>query len=86
MSRIEFELHYEHAFDIRLNFHDRLAFGPVSGGARHGYTSIGEGSLVWGPLVNGKVLDYSGADWPVLRADGVGRWDVFFVSIARSVR
>ena len=64
-------LHHQHAFDIRINFDKRWTWGPVSGGAHHGYTSVGEGSTVSGPLLNGKLVDYSGADWPVIRPDGV---------------
>jgi uncharacterized protein DUF3237 len=71
MNDVALDLRYQHAFDIRLNFHHRLTLGPVSGGAHHGYTSIGEGSTVAGPRLNGKIIDYSGADWPVVRADGV---------------
>ena len=64
-------LRYEHAFDIRINFDKRWMLGPIPGGASQGYTSIGEGSTVSGPRLNGKLVDYSGADWPVVRADGV---------------
>jgi hypothetical protein len=64
-------LNYSHAFDIRINFDKRWTFGPISGGDMQGYTSIGEGSTVSGPRLNGKLADYSGADWPVVRPDGV---------------
>jgi len=64
-------LRYEHAFDIRINFDKRWMFGPISGGSHHGYTSVGEGGTVFGPKLNGKLVDYSGADWPVVRPDGV---------------
>jgi hypothetical protein len=65
------DLRYQHAFDIRLCFDKRWRFGPVSGGAHYGYTSIGAGSSVSGPRLNGRVVDYSGADWPAIRQDGV---------------
>jgi hypothetical protein len=64
-------LAHEHAFDIRINFDRRWVVGPFAGGLRHGYTSIGEASTVAGPLLNGRLVDYSGADWPVMRIDGV---------------
>src|SRR5690606_38409923 len=64
-------LTYEHAFDIQINFDRRWSTGPIYGGATQGYTSVGEGSLITGPLLNGKLVDYSGADWPVVRADHV---------------
>lgn len=64
-------LRHEHVFDIRINFDKRWMFGPISGGDMHGYTSIGTGSTVVGPRLNGRLVDYSGADWPVVRPDGV---------------
>ncbi|WP_129790471.1 DUF3237 domain-containing protein [Sphingosinicella sp. CPCC 101087] len=64
-------LAYEHVFDIRINFDKRWTFGPISGGPMHGYTSVGEGCTVSGPRLNGRLVDHSGADWPVVRTDGV---------------
>ncbi len=71
MDRDPLALSYEHAFDIRINFDRRWSLGPVYGGGRQGYTSIGEGSIVSGPRLNGVLVDHSGADWPVIRHDGV---------------
>jgi hypothetical protein len=67
----ELALRHELAFDIRINFDKRWIVGPIAGVLHHGYTSIGEGSTVSGPLLNGRLVDYSGADWPVVRPDGV---------------
>lgn len=68
----DLDLRYEHAFDIRINFDRRWTTGPIhAGGPDHGYTSIGEGGIVSGPRLNGRLVDYSGADWPVIRTDGV---------------
>lgn len=67
-----FELRYTHAFDIRLFFDRRWNVGPVTeGGSSQAYTSVGTGSTVSGPLLNGRVVDHSGADWPEIRNDGV---------------
>jgi len=63
-------LKLEHVFDVRIDFHERRVFGPVSGGASQGYTSVKSG-LVEGPRLNGRVVDYSGADWATVRTDGV---------------
>lgn len=71
MDNPELALRYEHAFDIRINFDKRWRLGPVSGGSHHGYTSIGTGCTVAGPWLNGILVDHSGADWPVIRPDGV---------------
>ncbi len=65
------DLRLELAFDIRINFKDRWMWGPIHpGGPSHGYTSVLNG-VVEGPRLNGKVVDVSGADWPVVRTDGV---------------
>ena len=71
MEESGLDLRFSHAFDIRINFDRRWLIGPVSGGANVGYTSIGAGSTVSGPRLNGKLVDYSGADWPIVRQDGV---------------
>ena len=65
------ELRFEHAFDIRINFDMRRRFGPIFSDTNHGYTAIGTDCTVQGPLLSGRLIDHSGADWPVIRADGV---------------
>ena len=64
------DLKLEHVFDVRIDFHERHVFGPVSGGAKQGYTSV-KGGVVEGPRLNGKLVDYSGADYALVRPDGV---------------
>jgi hypothetical protein len=71
MTDPDLELRYTHAFDIRINFDRRWVFGPQSGGYKAAYTSIGAGGTVTGPLLTGRVVDFSGADWPIVRPDGV---------------
>jgi hypothetical protein len=63
-------LKLEHVFDVRIDFNERKIFGPVSGGASQGYVSVKSG-IVEGPRLNGRVVDYSGADWATVRTDGV---------------
>ena len=61
----------EHAFDVRINFKDRWLWGPIHpDGPSHGYTSVLDG-IIEGPKLNGRVVPQSGADWPVVRGDGV---------------
>ncbi len=71
MNSDDLLLKYEHAFDIRINFDKRWVIAPLPGGYSHGYTSVGADCTVSGPLLSGKLVDYSGADWPVVRSDGV---------------
>jgi hypothetical protein len=63
-------LKLEHIFDVRIDFHERRVFGPLPGGGNQGYTSVKTG-VVEGPRLTGRVLDYSGADWALVRTDGV---------------
>lgn len=67
---IEAALNLEHVFDVRIDFDKRWTFGPLPGGNRQGFTSVKEG-LVEGPRLNGRVVEHSGADWPLVRSDGV---------------
>ena len=66
----DFDVKLVHAFDIRMNFLKRVIFGPVSGGAKQGYVSFKDG-VIKGPRLNGKLMEYSGADWATVRMDGV---------------
>lgn len=67
-----------HVFDVRIDFHQRLSFEPMPGGSRQAYTSVKSGQ-VYGPQLNGRVLDYSGADWPIVRTDGVVELNAHYV-------
>jgi Protein of unknown function (DUF3237) len=64
------ELKLDHAFDIRIDFLDRDIFGPVAGNLRQGYTPVKSG-IVQGPRLNGRLVPHGGADWPLVRPDGV---------------
>jgi hypothetical protein len=66
----DFDVRLVHVFDVRMNFHRRVVFGPVSGGSRQGYVALKDG-VVRGPRLNGRIMEQSGADWAVVRADGV---------------
>jgi hypothetical protein len=63
-------LKLEHAFDVTIWFDKRWQFGPIPGGGNQGYTSVKTGTFE-GPLLNGKVVDASGADLANVRSDGV---------------
>jgi hypothetical protein len=65
-----FDVKLVFAFDVRMNFHKRVIFGPVSGGARQGYVPFKDG-MVRGPKLNGRLMEYSGADYGVVRMDNV---------------
>lgn len=67
---LDLEIRLEHVFDVRLYFDRRWMVDPLPGGWKQGYTSVKTGE-VEGPRLNGKLVDHSGADWPLVRADGV---------------
>lgn len=75
-------LRHEHAFDIRINFDKRWTLGAVPGGTAYGFTSVGAGGTVSGPLLNGTVVDYSGADWPAVRGDRVVELNAHYMLLA----
>lgn len=61
----------EHVFDIEILFGaDRTIFGPLPGGGSQGYTPP-IGGTISGPKLSGSVVPHSGADYPLVRADGV---------------
>jgi len=60
----------EHVFDMRIFFGRRWVIDPTAGGWKQGYTSVEVGE-VEGPRLNGRLVDHSGADWPLVRPDGV---------------
>lgn len=61
----------EHVFDIEIFFGaDRTLFGPLPGGGSQGYTPP-IGGTISGPKLTGSVVPQSGADYALLRPDGV---------------
>jgi len=61
----------EHVFDVRVEFGaDRVMFGPLPGGWKQGYTPP-IGGTISGPRLQGRVIPHSGADYALLRDDGV---------------
>lgn len=63
-------LHFEPAFDIRLDFALREKIGPLPGGGYVGLVTIASGTIS-GPRMQGKVVPHSGGDWATIRADGI---------------
>ena len=61
----------EHVFDIEILFGaDRTIFGPLPGGGRQGFTPP-IGGTISGPRLTGSVVPHSGADYAMVRDDGV---------------
>ncbi len=63
------ELKTEFAFQIRVDFRERVMFGETPRGGRGYVPPIG--GWIEGPRLTGKVIGYSGADWAWIRPDGV---------------
>ena len=61
----------EYAFEIVIEFGpDRMISAPLPGGARQGYTPP-HGGIIRGPRLQGIVVPHSGADYALVRPDGV---------------
>jgi hypothetical protein len=73
-----FEVKLVHVFDVRMNFHKRLIYGTHPSYARLGYVSLKDG-VIEGPRLNGRIMEYSGADWSVVRTDGVVETDAHYM-------
>jgi hypothetical protein len=67
-----------HAFDVRMNFHKRLILGRTRATRGWAYVSLKDG-VIEGPRLNGRILEYSGADWSVVRTDGVVETDAHYM-------
>lgn len=61
----------EHIFDIEVLFGaDRAIYGPLPDGNSQGYTPA-IGGTISGPRLSGTVVPHSGADYALVRSDGV---------------
>jgi len=70
----------EFVFEVRLDFPagPRLRFGPLPEGGRCGYVPVVSGTVT-GPRLQGKVVPYSGGDWPHLWPDGTIEFDARYL-------
>lgn len=68
----------EYVFTIRVEFDQRLKFDPLPSGVQRGYTRT-SGGTVTGPRLTGRVLPYSGGDWPHFRPDGVVQFEAVYL-------
>jgi hypothetical protein len=73
-----YEPKLEHAFDIRLEFDQRLRYGPMAGGGHMGFTAVAGGE-VWGPRLNGNAVPHSGGDWARIRDDGIIEFNAHYM-------
>lgn len=71
-------LQSEFAFEVRLEFGERIRFGPLPQGGSCGYAPIVGGS-VQGPLLQGSVVPHSGGDWPTIWPDGTFEFDARYL-------
>jgi hypothetical protein len=71
-------LQSEFAFQVCLEFGERLRFGPLPTGGRSGCVGV-VGGTVTGPRLQGKVIPNSGGDWPHLWPDGTIEFDARYL-------
>jgi len=87
LDQIDLSVRLEHVFDIRINFDRRWSTEPIHrDGPRFAYTSVGAGGVVSGPRLQGQLVDHSGADWPMIRTDGVVELNAHYMIRATGCR
>jgi hypothetical protein len=75
---LSLDANLEFVFQARVNFANRLKFAPERNGVQRGYTGT-SGGWVKGPRLNGKVVPFSGGDWPHFMPDGVVHFEAIYV-------
>ncbi|MBN2058769.1 MAG: DUF3237 domain-containing protein [Deltaproteobacteria bacterium] len=64
----------EFVFKIHLTLGDRMKIDSIPGGNGRGFVPV-TGGEIEGPKLTGKVIPFSGGDWPSIRPDGVTAFD-----------
>jgi hypothetical protein len=67
----------EYIFTARVEFGERLRFGPFKSGGERGFLNV-TGGTITGPRLQGTVMPNSGGDWPIIRTDGVVEFDAIY--------
>ncbi len=76
---VPYELKSEFAFRIRLDFPpNRVRFGPMPNGMNGGYVPIVSGTVT-GPRLQGKIVPFSGGDWPNIWPQGTLEFDARYL-------
>ena len=68
----------EYAFTVTLVLGKAMYLKPTGMGATRAAVYLTEGSFA-GPIIRGRVLPNSGADWPLVRPDGVIDFDARYM-------
>ena len=68
----------EFAFKIHLNLGDRTCIENLPWGGGRGFVPV-TGGEIQGPKLTGKVVPYSGGDYPHIRPDGVVAFDARYM-------
>jgi hypothetical protein len=66
------------SFQIRVNLGDRRKIEPVPSGGGRGFVPV-TGGEIEGPRLQGRVVPYSGGDWPQIRPDGVVAFNAHYM-------
>lgn len=69
---------FEYAFTVRLGLGRVIYLKPTNQGATRAAVYLTEGTFE-GPRIGGRVLPASGADWPLMRPDGVIDFDARYM-------
>lgn len=78
MSRHPFEPRFEFAFTVSIQLSKAMYLSPGNMGAERAAVYVESGEFE-GPTIKGKVLPFSGADWPLVRPNGVIDFDARYL-------
>lgn len=68
----------EFVFEIRVKLGERTHTGLLPGGGNRGFVPV-IGGEIQGPRLNGRVVPYTGGDWPYIRPDGVAAFNARYM-------
>jgi hypothetical protein len=68
----------EFVFEIHVQLGERTHIGTLPDGCNRGFVPV-TGGEIKGPRLSGRVIPYSGGDWPQIRPDGVAAFNAHYM-------
>lgn len=68
----------EFVFEMRISLGDRTHTRVLTGGGKRAFVPVTGGDIT-GPRLNGRIVPYSGGDWPHIRPDGTAAFNARYL-------